>query len=133
VVDDFIQSCDVPALEAMENAVLIQIKCIGKKNYKEFFAADNEFHKIIFETANECLAWTTVNDLVSHYNRFRIMSTRLEGIDQNIISEHERILKAAKDRNAAQMKEFLEVHLNKVSSQLGRLLDTYPQYFVEVK
>jgi GntR family transcriptional regulator, rspAB operon transcriptional repressor len=133
VVDDFIQNCNLQAFDAMENSVLIQIKCIGKKNYKEFFVADNEFHKIIFETANKDLAWATVNDVVSHYNRFRILSTKMAGIDQRIIIEHEKILKAAKDRNATGMKEILDAHLNKVQSQLGSLRDIYPQYFVDVR
>ncbi len=133
VVDDFIQNSNAQVIDAMENMILIQKNCISKKNYKEFFAADNEFHKIIFETAEESLAWATVNDVVSHYNRFRILSTKLEGIDRKIISEHEEILNAAKEKDVAGMREILNAHLNKVKSELGSLLNIYSQYFVDAQ
>lgn len=133
VVDDFIQNCSPLVFDAMEYVISVQKKYMNSAKYKEFLVSDNNFHRIIFETAEESLAWTTVNDVVSHYNRFRILSTKMEGIDRRIISEHEGILKAAKDGNAARMKEMLDAHLNKIQSQLGSLHDIYPHYFVDVR
>ena len=133
LVDDFMQNCSPLVTDAMEYVVSVQKKHLKAAKGREFFIADNNFHRIIFETAGKSLAWSLIRDVVSHDNRFRILSTKIEGIDRKIIGEHEKILKAAKDGDAARMRELLDAHLDKVQTELGDLLGRYPQYFANVR
>lgn len=133
LVDDFLQNCSPLVTDAMEYVVSVQKKHLNAEKGREFFTADNNFHRIIFETAGKSLAWSLIRDVVSHDNRFRILSTKIEGIDRKIVSEHEEILKAAKDGDAGKMRELLGSHLDKVQTELGDLLDRYPQYFANVR
>ncbi len=130
-VDSFIQNCDEATVHVLEGFVSIQKDSEQPDYYEQFFRADNNFHRVIFETAKEDLSWSTINDVVSHYNRFRLLSTRLKGVNTEIIDEHDRIIKAAEYRNASAMKEILELHLGKIQREIGSLLEAYPDYFVE--
>lgn len=133
LVDDFIENCSPLVLDAMDYIVKVQKKNIEQEKYREFFISDNKFHRIIFETAGESLAWETINEVVSHENRFRVLSIKIDGIDRTIISEHEEIMKAVKDRDATRMKNLLEGHLDKVQDELGSLLERYSSYFVDMR
>jgi DNA-binding GntR family transcriptional regulator len=133
LVDDFIQHCSSLVIDAMGYVVTVQKKYMNQKKNREFFVSDNNFHRIIFETARKTLAWETINDVVSHDNRFRILSTRIDGIDRTIVSEHEEIMGAAKDKDAPRMRKILDAHLDKSQNGLEILLDRYPNYFVDVK
>ncbi|HHV32425.1 GntR family transcriptional regulator [Caproiciproducens sp. LBM24188] len=133
LVDDFLKNCSPLVIDAMEYVISVQKKYVKSGKYKELMAADNNFHRIIFETAGQNLAWNTINDVLSHYNRLRMLSNKIEGIDQNIINEHESIVTAVKNRNAGEMRVTLTVHLEKVHSQLGSLQEQYSGYFEDQK
>lgn len=130
-VDQFIHNCDEATVHALENYVSIQRDSEQHDFYEQFFRADNNFHKVVFETAEEDLSWRTINDAMSHYNRFRLLSLKLKGANTEIIDEHDRIIMAAKYRDADGMKEILELHLGKVRREIGSLLEAYPSYFME--
>lgn len=133
LVDEFVENCSPLVTDAMKYVISVQKKYAAAEKYREFFISDNNFHRILFETAGNDLAWETIQDVVSHENRFRILSTKLEGIDQTMISEHEAILIAAQEKDAEGMKQILDMHLDKIGTQVERLLDTYSEYFTDLK
>ncbi|WP_416201188.1 MAG: hypothetical protein ACFWUD_02860 [Thermocaproicibacter melissae] len=128
-VEPFLQNCNSEVLSRMED-LISALRNTRADDYRSAFAVDNEFHRLIFETAGQLLSWETICDVVSHYNRFRILSTRLEGISQNIVVEHEAILQAAQKHDKDAMCDALEHHLGKVKQETEQLLKLYPDYFV---
>lgn len=126
-VEPFLQNCSSEVLHRMEG-LISSLRSAG--DYRSAFAADNEFHRLIFETAGQALSWETICDVVSHYNRFRILSTRMEGINRGIADEHETILRAAQAGDASGMSAALEHHLGKVKEETEMLLALFPDYFV---
>lgn len=128
-VEPFLRRCGSEVLQRMEELVS-SIRKSGARNCRNIFSIDNEFHRLIFETAGQALSWETICDVVSHYNRFRFLSTRIEGINHSIAEEHEEILRAAQAGDADAMRAALEFHLGKVEEETETLLALYPDYFV---
>lgn len=129
VVEPFLQNRDEIVIHKMESILASQKEDGSPDYYTKLFSDDNKFHGIIFETANESLSWKTINEVVSHYNRFRLLSTKIKGVSGSIREEHEKILRAAEDGNAQEMRAVLELHLGKIERETGSLLERYPQYF----
>lgn len=129
-VDDFFIHSSPLITDAMEYIISQQKKYIHMEKSKEFFESDNNFHRLIFETAEKSLAWATINVVSSHYNRFRFLSTRVKGLDQRIVDEHMQILYAVKSGARDETKRILAMHVNYIQSEFERLLAIYPQYFV---
>jgi sialate O-acetylesterase len=128
-VEPFLQNCNNEVLLRMEE-LIDSLRNTRPEDYRNFFTADNEFHHLIFETAGQSLSWETICDVVSHYNRFRILSTRLEGINRGIIQEHEAILRAARQGDKDAMCAALERHLGKLKRETKLLLELFPDYFI---
>jgi DNA-binding GntR family transcriptional regulator len=128
-VEPFLQNCNSEVLSRLEE-LISALRTTRADDYRGAFAVDNEFHSLIFKTAGQSLSWETICDVVSHYNRFRILSTRLEGISQSIVVEHEAILRAAQANDKDAMCSALEHHLGKVKQETDLLLELYPDYFV---
>lgn len=131
--DDFIANGSSLVTDAMEYIIGQQKKYLHMEKSREFFESDNNFHRLIFDTAEKSLAWTTVNVVSSHYNRFRFLSTEVKGLDQRIVDEHIQILQAAKAGDAAEMKRLLAVHVDYIQTEFEKLLAIYPQYFAAVR
>jgi DNA-binding GntR family transcriptional regulator len=131
VVEQFLQNRDETVIQKMENVLAVRHNPTGPDYYNELFSYDNKFHGIIFETANQGLSWSTINEVVSHYNRFRLLSIKMKGVSDSIREEHERILRAAEKGDAQEMRDLLEAHLGKIQHEAGSLIESYPHYFVE--
>jgi DNA-binding GntR family transcriptional regulator len=129
-IDDFVNNCSVNITGVMENMVCEMRQLLGNRaSGYQFYIADEEFHKTIFDTAGKSLAYQVIRTTNSHYNRLRILSLKQEGIDKKIINEHLDIVEAAKERNAARLRLTLYQHLNKVQDELTGMTKTFPQYF----
>lgn len=127
--EKFIRNVDTKITEEMKELIHTQKKYLGMEHYKEFYYYDNQLHRKIFETAKELLAWNTIEDVVSHYNRIRVLSIRLEGVDKKIMEEHESLVFAAEDRDASKLREILVTHLHNVLEEKEGMLNQFPQYF----
>ena len=62
---------------------------------------DFQFHRVLFETAGQYLGWQVLESMGGHYYRVRLLSTWLNGIPKNIISEHKALLGALKKKTAS--------------------------------
>lgn len=129
-VDDFFAHSSPLITDTMEYIIGQQEKYLRMEKSKEFFDSDNNFHRLIFETAEKNLAWTTINVVSSHYNRFRFLTTKIKGLDQRIVDEHVQILYATKAGARDEMKRTLAIHVDYIKSEFEKLLAVYPQYFV---
>lgn len=128
-VDDFIRYKGPLVTDAMEYILGLQKKALMTDAKKEFFAQDNNFHRLIFETAGKTLAWKTINMISSHYNRFRFLTVGVEGLNWKILDQHGQVLRAAKSDTAEEMKRILEKHLDCIRDEYDKIFASYPQYF----
>lgn len=129
VVDEFIRKCSELVTDTMQELVNKQKKYLSKEHFREYYPKDNRFHQLIFETAGELLAWKTIEDVTSHYYRTRFLYGKIDGIELSIIGEHEKIVEAARKRDAEAMRKVVIEHSNNLLNQVKNLSKQYPHYF----
>lgn len=127
-MDGFIRRCSELVADTMQELVNKQKKYLEKENFAEFYAKDNRFHQLIFETAGEALAWKTIEDVGSHYDRVRLLYGKINGVG-SIINEHERMVAAARKRNAEAMRKAVMEYSNNLLEQAKSMSKQYPQFF----
>lgn len=129
VVDGFILRCSDLVLDTMQELINKQKKYLDKEHFREYYPKDKRFHQLLFETAGELLAWKTMEDISSHYNRIRLLHGKINGVDVSIIKEHENILEAARRRDVDSMRKFVHDHNNNLLDEVTSLSKQYPHYF----
>ncbi|MDR2553512.1 MAG: GntR family transcriptional regulator [Treponema sp.] len=113
----------------METMIEKQIQAFNGDDYVDFVMHDNGFHRILFETAGQPLSWQVLESMGGHYYRVRLLSTWLNGIPKNIISEHKALLGALKKKDGAKAQSLLNTHLHQLPTELRMLEEKYPQFF----
>lgn len=129
VVDEFVTHCSDLVIDTMQELIKKQKKHMSKENFKEFYAIDNRFHKLIFETAKKTLAWRTIDEVSSHYNRVRLLQGKRIGVEAIGIDNHEQIVEAARKRDANALREIMLQHSKHHLAQVKSMFEQYPQFF----
>ncbi|MDF2483849.1 MAG: transcriptional regulator, GntR family [Herbinix sp.] len=129
VVDEFIHKCSELVTDTMQEIVNKQRKYLDKDHFREFYTKDNRFHQLLFETAGEELSWSTIENVASHYNRIRLLCGKLNGIDKYVVDQHDKIIEAAKKRDAEAMRKVVSEHSNILIEQVKLMSKKYPHFF----
>ncbi len=129
VVEEFIRNCSELVTDTMQELINKQKKYLDKEHFREYYPKDNRFHQLIFEIAGEVLAWRTIEDVTSHYNRIRLLYGKIDGAEQSIIEEHEQIVAAARKRDVEGMRKVVIEHSNNLLEQVKSMSKQYPQFF----
>ncbi|GHV95830.1 GntR family transcriptional regulator [Spirochaetia bacterium] len=106
-----------------------QAQAFDHNDYIDFLTCDNGFHRIFFETAGQELSWQVLESMGGHYYRVRMLSTWINGIAKNIISQHKSLLTALKKKDLVKARAMLDVHLHQLPDEMKILHEKYPQYF----
>jgi len=129
VANEFIRKCSELVADTMQELVSKQKKLMDKEHFRDFYCKDNRFHQLIFETAGQGLSWDTIEDVASHYNRIRLLYGKMRGVDPSIIEHHERMVAAARMRDAEAMRKEVMDHFNILLEQVKGMSKQYPQFF----
>ncbi len=129
VVDEFIRKCSELVADTMQELVNKQKKYMDKEHFRDFYVKDNRFHQLIFETAGEELSWFTIEEVASHYNRIRLLHGKMIGVEQSGIDQHEKMVAAARRRDAQAMRGVVMEHSNDLLEQVKSMSKQYPQFF----
>jgi DNA-binding GntR family transcriptional regulator len=129
VLGPFIEKSSPADFISLKTLVEKQIEAANSKEYVNFLAYDNAFHRIFFETAGQELGWQVLESQGGHYHRVRLLSNWLNGIPKSIISEHKNLLAALKKKDLAKAEEALDIHLHKLPLEVKMLTEKYPQFF----
>lgn len=129
VVDEFIYHCSELVTDTMQTLIKKQKKYMDKEHFREFYCKDNRFHQLIFETAGQGLSWVTIEEVASHYNRIRLLHGKMVGVEALGIDNHEKIVEAARKRDAKAMRAVMLEHSNHHLDQMKVMSKEYPQFF----
>ncbi|WP_044478222.1 GntR family transcriptional regulator [Paenibacillus antibioticophila] len=129
VVDDFIRKCSELVADTMQELINKQKKYMDKKHFIEFYHKDNRFHQLIFETAGVSLAWYTIEEVASHYNRICLLHGKMEGARQSHISQHENMVAAIRRRDVEALRQAVKEHSGSLLEQVNSMSKQYPQFF----
>jgi GntR family transcriptional regulator, rspAB operon transcriptional repressor len=128
VVDKFIRRCSELVGDTMQELINKQKKYIDKEHFTEFYSKENRFHRLIFETAGQVLAWKTIENVTSHYSRIRMLHGKINGVS-SIIDGHERMLAAVRKRDSEAMRKAVMEYSNNLLEQVKNMAKQYPQFF----
>ena len=129
VVDNFIHKCSELVADTLQELINKQKRYLEKEYFREFYIKDNRFHQLIFETAGEPLAYQTIENVVSHYNRIRLLYHKIEGVAPSVIDEHQRIVDATRKRDVTKMREVVREHSYHLIQQVKCMSEQYPEFF----
>ena len=88
---------------------------------------DDQFHRLLFELAGKPMVYQLMNTISIHFDRVRSMAL-VSVKDLKIVQDHEAIVEALLQRDAAKAKEIMAVHLNRYKVDAATIRERYPQY-----
>ena len=128
IVDRFIRRCSELVGDTMQELINKQKKYMDKEHFGEFYSKENRFHQLIFHTAGQALAWKTIENVASHYNRIRILHGKINGVG-SIIDEHEKMVAAVRKRDAEAMRKAVMEYSDNLIEQVEGMSKQYPHFF----
>lgn len=129
VLEPFIKNADNVTYLKLQQCIDMQAQILDTKDYLHFISYDDLFHKTIFEAAGQTLSWEITENFSGHYYRVRLLTTWLNGIASDIISQHSNLLQSLKNKNLEEAHRLLDQHLHKLDSEKELLLKQFPTYF----
>lgn len=129
VIEGFICKYSELVTDTMQELIKKQKQYMAREHFREFFGKDNRFHQLIFETAGEALAWSTIEEVTSHYNRVQLLHGKMVGVEPSCICNHEKIVEAAQKRDVSAMRAAMLEHSNYHLAQVNSMSKQYPQFF----
>lgn len=95
---------------------------------ERLFEMDNEFHRILFQTAGRMQAYRLMKSITVHFDRVR--SLAISSVkEQKWIQDHRQILEAIKAHDKEAAKACMEKHLSRYQLDEEEIRSAYPQYF----
>lgn len=96
----------------------------------EFLKLDRQFHRSLFQVADQESLHDLILDRSVHLDRLRRLQLPLKGKRERIIADHKRIFDAVVSREYRLIIEAIHAHLPAVPWALEELRAAHPDYFV---
>jgi DNA-binding GntR family transcriptional regulator len=94
-----------------------------------FHQADDMFHAGIAEVASYPGIWTLIQQVKVHVDRYRRLTLPQEGRIARAIAEHEAVLSAIEAHDPAAARAAMEIHLDRLLSDISATQSVNPEFF----
>jgi len=94
-----------------------------------FHQADEEFHRLLAETAGYPGFWTLIQQVKVQVDRYRRLTLPVRGRTEQVIREHEAIVDAIAEHDAAAAAKALTAHLHDLQVTIAEAQKAHPLYF----
>jgi DNA-binding GntR family transcriptional regulator len=94
-----------------------------------FMLVDKQFHKKLFELADQIDLHQLVEERSVHLDRLRLLQLPLAGKRKMIIAEHGAVIDAIESRNEAKIVASMRQHIKGTGKKILELQALYPNYF----
>ncbi len=130
-IPGFLNHCTPEVIERLRMNMKLQEESCRSKAYVLFIEQDNDFHRQIFEVADQHLSWNVIINNNGHYNRIRTLTVQDEQTLEASMRQHERMIEMMEQRKETELCEELIKHVRKLNVEKDALLQLYPEYFVD--
>ena len=113
----------------LQKYLVLQELCIQQHQFPQFYEHDSNFHGAIFAGCHKERTWDMIQQMHTHYNRVRILGISHGYELPELLAEHQAMVSAIRERDAAAGEQALDVHLNKVRLDLPKMVRDFPEYF----
>lgn len=119
-----------PAMVAELNANLTrQRRAQRVTSSDEFMSLDEEFHRLLAETAGRPAAWRMIEDVKPQMDRVRYLDVKQATPRHTIIAQHVMIVDAIKAGDPAAAEKAMQRHLSEILRSLPELAAKHPDLF----
>lgn len=115
----------------MSKALDRQRRAIEKQNYAQLLDYDEEFHGIYFDATGQAYARRIIKTHCVHYRRIRLLSSYLDTVATDVLSEHRGILDALIARDESLCMRLELEHLHRINFQQVVMAQQNPEYFIQ--
>lgn len=115
----------------LQTYLMLQELCITEKKWAEFYGHDSNMHGAIFAGCNKERTWDMIQQMSSHDNRVKMANISSGYELPELLEQHQILVKAIRDKNAALGRETIHFHLTKVRKDIQLLLREFPHWFVQ--
>lgn len=113
----------------LESILARQAAMLGLKDYKEFSAQDQLFHREMYEAAEVPDLWPLVRRQSAHLDRLRRLHLPIAGKANAILADHKNILDAIAQGNPQLAQDMLRAHLSGTLANVDEIRARFPDYF----
>ena len=125
----FLEHCSGEVLEKLRKNVKRQREFCFRKDYVGFVAQDNEFHRLIFEVADQQLSWNVIMNNNGHYNRIRTLTVQNEETLESSVCQHEYMIEMMQLRQADKLCDEFKNHVRKINEEKKDLIRKHKDFF----
>lgn len=95
----------------------------------EYLQCDNDFHAITYHVAGEYLAASIIENMMSHYNRARLLSDMDNIHKDRTVADHARLIRLVETGNKEGYRSALSIHLGHIDSDIEEMNQMQPDMF----
>ncbi|NMA22181.1 MAG: GntR family transcriptional regulator [Spirochaetales bacterium] len=100
-------------------------------DFVAFLAADDAFHRTIFEAIGMLRIWKIIEAQGGNYHRIRLLSFYEKNVISHIIDEHTNMVDALKNKRLEELLDLQNNHLSKLLQETEIIVARYPHYFTK--
>ncbi len=89
-----------------------QLRYYLDRDWENTMISDQRFHRVLFEAAEEMLAWEIIATKNGHYDRARLMVIRTEDVSRAVYGQHNDLIEALEKRDEKAAQSILYNHIN---------------------
>jgi len=113
----------------LQHLVSLQELSASEENYERLFELDEEFHRTIILGCGRVRTWGLIQQVTTHYNRIRYLRLAANHDWRVILSQHQDIVQAIKEKDPDAAERVLREHLKRVVVEKEELVRMHPSYF----
>lgn len=113
-------------LEELRKAEKDFVISIKNKDIIEIARADEKFHDIIFTSTGNDKLVQMINNLREQMYRYRLEYVKAESTRNQLMSEHEMIMKALRSRDKSEAKRIIAEHINNQEVNVSKKIKEAP-------
>lgn len=129
----FITQISDEAIGKMRENFEKQKEAVKNHKYELYQELDNKFHLYPFYSTEQELAASMLTLMNGHYDRIRMLIRRSQEISNDIIGEHERLLESIVEKDVDKTIMLLRCHIQAYRSVIDKMMQKWPDYFVQYK
>ncbi|MCL6442974.1 MAG: GntR family transcriptional regulator [Alicyclobacillus sp.] len=107
----------------------LQREAVRNEDYSAFLYADEDFHRLLLNAANNATLVSIVTQMRAHLNRVRMLSLQQLEHVASLVDEHQALVDSIMRQDESQAVTILTQHLRRLSTDLRSILDQHAAYF----
>lgn len=117
-------------IQSMEENLHMLEYYIGRKDYLKIILMDDEFHRIIYKACDKERICLAIESLNNDYYRVRYLSLSSTSKIEAVLSQHNEIKNAIKEKDFLRAQKAVEEHLKYVALDQEIIKNEYSEYLM---